>query len=491
MELHSPQDIRGKKVLIMGLGLHGGGLAAALWFYRHGAQVTVTDMKEAVELSESIAKLREAAPHISFRLGSHHEEDFLQSDLIIQNPAVPGSSPYLALCQDNGIRIENELSFFFLMTRSVKKICVTGTRGKSTTTMLIAQLLKKKFLSVHCAGVAVGKGTQSFFHILDAVLLDNKEKREPICVMECSSFQLEALNETTGGPVYAVITNIYQDHLNRYKTLADYCNAKRKCYQYQDSTGCVVLNYDNEYTHVFGMQELPGKRHWFSRLSPHIDGATIEVDPQTNTKWFCMRERMNIRWICPIETLCLAGEHNIENALAALAVCHNLDISNEDIRETFSSFTGVPYRQEYIATIQGRIFINDTTATSPDGMIAALNVFHKTYPKKIILLAGGNDKNLAFDQCAQKISETVKETLLFEGTATQKMCDALDVHHVRTTRGLQSMDEAVRLAFEKSQEGDVILLSPGAASFGMFKNEYDRGEQFNLCVNKLSRVNIV
>ncbi len=486
MTLNSSQDIRGKKVLIMGLGLHGGGLAAALWFHRHGAEVMVTDMKEAVELSESIAKLREAAPHISFRLGSHREEDFLQSDLVIQNPAVPGSSEYLVLCRDNGIRIENELSFFFLMTKGIKKICVTGTRGKSTTTMLIAELLKKSFVSVHCAGVAVGKGTQSFFHILDAVLKGVQEKQDPICVMECSSFQLEALNKTTGGPTYAVITNIYQDHLNRYKTLADYCNAKRNCYQYQDSTGCVILNYDNEYTQQFGMQELPGKRYWFSRLTPKIDGATIDVEPQTNTKWFVMREGVNTRWVCPVETLRLVGEHNIENALAALAIAHNLGISNEDIRETFSSFRGVAYRQEYITAIRERVFVNDTTATSPDGMIAALNVFHKTHSQKIILLAGGSDKNLAFDQCAQKISETVKETLLFEGTATQKMCDALDVHHVSYTRGLQSMDEAVRLAFEKSEEGDMILLSPGAASFGMFKNEYDRGEQFNLCVSNLS-----
>ncbi len=486
MELHLPQDIRDKKVLIMGLGLHGGGLAAALWFYRHGAQVTVTDMKEAAELSESITKLRDAAPHIFFRLGSHCEEDFLQSDLVIQNPAVPASSPYLALCRDNGIRIENELSFFFLMTKGVKKICVTGTRGKSTTTMLIAEVLTKKFSAVHCAGVAVGKGTQSFFHILDAVFEDAQKKRDPICVMECSSFQLEALNETTGGPAYAVITNIYQDHLNRYDTLEKYCDAKRNSYLFQDSKDRVILNYDNEHTQLFGMQALPGKRYWFSRLTTKVDGATIDMDPQTNTKWFIIREGTNVRWVCPVETLRLAGEHNIENALAVLAIAHDLGVSNEDIRETFSSFTGVAYRQEYIATIQNRVFVNDTTATSPDGMIAALNVFCKTYPKKIILLAGGNDKNLAFDQCAKKISETVKEVLFFEGTATQKMCDALDAYHMGYTRGLQSMDEAVRLAFEKSQEGDVILLSPGAASFGMFKNEYDRGEQFNLCVNNLA-----
>lgn len=482
MEFRSTQDFFGKKVLIMGLGLHGGGVRAAQWFSRHGARVTVTDMKTHIQLSKSIDGLSHVFPDITYHLGGHDKNDFSSHDLIIQNPAVPATSPYLKEARALGVRIENELSFFFLMTKNITKIGVTGTRGKSTTATLISEILKKKYPHVYCAGVATGTHTQSFFHILDSVLEDEQKGLNPICVLECSSFQLEALNEQTGGPHIAVITNVYLDHLNRYVTLQSYIEAKKRIYQFQDTSQYAVLNYDNASTRELGMQQFLGKRYWFSRDNPYIDGATIEYHPHTHTKWFVIRKGNSLQWVCPLESLQLAGEHNVENALATLAVCASLDIPHAFFEEGILSFRGVVYRQEFIGVIKGRSIINDTTATSPDGLIAALKVFGVTYPKKIILCAGGNDKNLVFDECAKWIRDTVKEVILCEGTATQKFCEALDIYHIPYTRGIESMKQWVECAFVKSSEGDCILLSPGCASFGIFQHEFDRGEQFNTTI---------
>lgn len=499
IESWTRESFKGKRILIMGLGLHGGGCAAARWFYTQGARVCVTDTKSKQELEKSIQKLNEtcrsyALTHnekelfpIEYVLGTHREEDFLQSDLIIQNPAVPSSSRYLQLARERSIPIEIELSFFFLLTPKTKKIGITGTRGKSTTTLLIFEILKHIFPQTHVAGVALGEGTVPFFDILDSVC-DQEEAgvRDPV-ILECSSFQLEFLNTRTGGPELSLITNVYPDHLNRYGSLDEYVDAKKNIFQHSGADSILILNYDNPLTRAIGMGSVPGTRVWFSRIDTAIDGVVV-AKKDDGDEWLCYRKGDVLEYLCPRNTCTLLGDHNLENALAALALCRSLSVDQEDICKGLKSFTGVLYRQQYVATIKGRVCINDTTATSPDGACAALKTVGSSEKKNIILLAGGSDKGLEFEGFAREIKKYVKTLILFSGTATPHLMSALTAISFEGKVELaQGMEEAVTKAWNESSEGDTILLSPGAASFGMFHHEFDRGDQFNQALSLLEQ----
>ncbi|MDO8571698.1 MAG: Mur ligase family protein, partial [bacterium] len=219
---------RNKNVVVMGLGLHGGGLAAAKWFYKHGAHVIVTDMKSAHELRASVEKLYDfcdeyASTHpsekfipVTYVLGEHRLDDFKDADLVIQNPGVPRESEYLAAARQAQVPIENEVTLFFLLTPKTKKIGVTGTKGKSTTTMIIYEILKRVYSDTQVVGVATPQGSVGFFEILDEVLERETEGKPVYVVMELSSWQLELLEYHSFSPQIAVVTNVMRDHLNRY-----------------------------------------------------------------------------------------------------------------------------------------------------------------------------------------------------------------------------------------------------------------------------------
>lgn len=429
---------QGKKVLIMGLGLLGGGVGVAKIFSEIGSKVIVTDLKSKGELKSSLRKL-EGIP-IKFVLDKHNKKDFENCDLVVRNPAVPKNSPFLQIAKKKRIPITMETALFARFC-SVPIIGVTGTRGKTTTATLIYELLKSAGKNALLGGNVRGMATLSLL---------KKIKNDSLVVLELSSWELQGFDQEKISPYIAVITNIYPDHLNRYKNMREYIKDKKIIFKYQNKDDFLVLNKENPYTKKMA-KEAKAKIAWFSK---------DDFPPDWKLR--------------------LLGEHNRENAAAAYSVGEIFKLYSQWMRPVFETFRGVEYRLEEIAEIDGVKYINDTTSTIPQAAMAALRAFRRP----IILLAGGASKNLDLSGLAKEIVKKTKAVVLLEGTATDRL-ESL----INRSRGeekilgrFSNFKKAVLAARKAAKKGDVILLSPGCASFGMFKNEYDRGEQFNKVV---------
>jgi len=428
---------KGKKVLIMGLGLHGGGVGVVKFFYKEGAEVLVTDLKTEQQLEESIIKLKNL--DIKYSLGGHKEADFTSSDLIIKNPDVPNTSPYLEIARKNNISIETDVSLFFKLSKAFI-VGVTGTKGKSTTASLIFHILKAKYKRIFLAG-NIG---------VSPLEVLSKAKKGDVVILELSSFELENLGKS---PNIAVVTNIMPDHLNRYASMHDYIKSKKIIFKYQNKKDYLVLNYDDEVVKSFA-KEAKSKVVFFS---------LIENKPVIKSIGFK-----------------LTGEHNIYNLLAAVSVAKILKLSPVVIERAVKSFNGISSRQEFIKEVNGVKYYNDTTATMPDAVIAAIRSLNKKHPgSNLVLICGGQDKGLNYANLVKEIGREVSSVVLLPGTASDKIKEEIVVEKIKTPIILvQTMSEAVEKAKSQAKPKDIILLSPAAASFNLFKNEFDRGEQF-------------
>ena len=416
------KSFKDKKVLVMGLGLLGGGIGVAKFFCKQGAKVLVTDLKTRKELKESVKKLNQ----VKFVLGKHRKEDFINADLIIRNPGVPRESKYLKIAKDNNIPIKTDIDIFFDLCPGTI-IGITGTKGKSTVATLLYLFLKKKYPKTFLAG-NIGISP------LEVLSKINKESK---VVLELSSFELENLKKS---PKIAVITALFPDHLNRYKNFKDYVDAKKSIFKYQNKNDILVLNND---------------------------------DPET--KKLCSEAKSKVYFF------------KGSNIAAAVLVAELFKISKKDIKKVLSNFKGVPHRQEFVAEKKGVKYFNDTTATNPKAVIFAIETFRKRFPKsKIILIAGGEDKKLNYRSLARNIKDNLDYVVLFPGTASNKIKKELGSFFKEPSSfKVRSMKEAVKKASALAQKGDIVLLSPGAASFNLFENEFDRGNQFVKAVKKL------
>lgn len=488
----------GKKVVLMGLGLHGGGVALAKWLYAKGSRVIITDLKSREELSSSIERVNSFCRQFAlqwpdherffpeYHLGGHAQEDFLSADLVLQNPGVPRESSYLTLARQNAIPIENEATLFFLLTKKTPKLCVTGTRGKSTTTGLIGHILKKGNADMITAGIATKDGTLSFFDILDRVHLYETEGRNASVVLELSSWHLEHFeNHPELSPSGAVITNVFSDHLNRYEGFEQYLSAKKRLYEHQSKEDFVVLNYDNAETLTMGRSTTP-KRYWFSRkgIPPERGTYLRRVGGVDMLYW---KDEQGEEELCARANSPLIGDHNTENILAAVAAVKAWGVPAHLIADALPSFSGVQGRLEKIGKLHGREWINDTTSTSPDALVAALKALGREGERRIVLIAGGADKKLDFSGLGEYVSRYATTVVLLTGTATPLL--AQELSRVRFDGVLElanTMGSAVEKAWNNSKKGDMILLSPGCASFGMFAHEFERGKQFESAIQDLT-----
>jgi len=456
-------DLRNKKITVMGLGLHGGGLGVTKWLAQQGAKVLVTDLKTRNQLIATIKKLTKYK--IQYILGKHRSLDFENADMIIKNPGVPKESKYLAIARKKGIPIETDMSLFFRLCPA-PIIDITGTKGKSTLTTIIYEIFK------HTGKKPVMAGN---IRISPLEQLSKIKKTTPV-ILELSSWQLEDMAHLKVSPHIAVITNIMADHLNRYKNMAKYIKAKKLIFQYQKPDDYIILNRDNPITKKLG-QEVKSHRFWFSMgYFPEENGSFIK------NGWLVFRMNGKETKVIAVKNIKIPGQHNIYHVLAAIVIAMINQIKPQTIRKTFQNFKGVPGRLELIRKYKTRKFYNDTTATTPEAAIAALDSFKQ----KVILIAGGADKKLNFKKLSKKIKQKVKYLVLLKGTATDKLIKALGkVFSSKFIIQCSSMQEAVMLAWKNSKEGDIILLSSGAASFGIFINEFDRGDKFNLCVKEI------
>lgn len=429
----------------MGLGTHGGGVGTARYLAQKGAKVRVTDLKTASQLASSLEKL--SSLPIKFTLGEHRPEDFLEAEVVVRNPDVPPNSPFLKIAYEHGAKIEMESSIFFEELPSLKTIGITGTKGKTTTTMLVYQMLKE-------AGEKVVVGGNLEISLLE--LLPQIDK-DTWVVAELSSWQTEGLEICQKSPHIAVITNIFPDHLNRYQNMKKYVEAKKFILKYQGKNDYKVLNKNNPYAPELALTS-PSQNFFFEKKS---------LNPQ-------------IRQVNP-----LLGEHNLENLAAMETVGKILGIKTDKIVRAVKQFSPPPHRLEKVREIKGITFYNDSAATNPDAAIAALGSFGK---RPIIWILGGADKNLKFEKLASASTKAnIKAAILLNGSATLKIKEALEKTKVAFPffGPFDDFEKAVQKAYQLARGGEVVLLSPGAASFGMFKNEFDRGEKFKKIVNSL------
>lgn len=457
---------RGKKVLVFGLGLNDGGLGMVEFFLAQGAKVTITDGKSEEQLASTLEKLKEKGGDLTFHLGGHIDKDFIDNDIIIRNPAIKPDNPYLKLAKDAGKTIEMEISLLFRLC-PCKIIGISGTKGKSTTTTLIYLMLKERYGDKVILAGNIGK---SAIRELPTLTSDN------LVVLEISSFQLDVMRDAKQSPHAGLLTNIYEDHLNWHKDLEDYISCKKTIYAFQQEGDVACLNIDDLR---------------ISDMVPEAEatGATVVTFSSKNKTATYYRNGLQVfereEELLTLDTMIVDGEHNYHNALGAIALARQFEVSVDQILYVLKAFTGVEGREQLVREINGIKIYNDTTATAMEAMLAAMNRFGPKYSKKIIMISGGMDKGMDYSHVAPYWKNDLKALILLEGTASEKMAVAMADSDVPVHKYYGIFKDAVDKAYSLAEPGDMIILCPGGTSFNMFANEFDRGRQFNDLVNAL------
>ncbi len=457
------KQYKNKKVVVMGLGLNGGGVGSAKFFAKLGANVLITDLKTKQDLSKSIKKLDKFG-NIDYVLGEHRESDFKNADLIIKNPGVRNTSKFLKIAVDNNIKINTDIGIFFELCEN-KIIGVTGSKGKSTTTKLIVELLQTQYNVV-----TGGNNRISVLSILE------KLKQDELVVLELSSWQLEILDTVKKSPQISVITNIEEDHLDTYEnSVQKYADAKFEIVKHQTKEDVSIMNKSSSNLKkcIIDSHKINSKTIFFGKEKTN----DVFVDHDKN-KFIFKKEEID-----DISNFKLLGEHNLMNALPAISVAKILEIKPLNIKKVLKSFKAPEGRIEIIREYKGIKMINDTTATSPIGATQALN----SIKEPIVLIAGGKDKDLDYSDFVKLALQKVKYFVLFNGTATDKILELFKNNKISNNKYcfVETMKDAVRIAYNKCSKGDALLLSPAAASFPTFKNEFDRGDQFIKNIKKI------
>lgn len=430
-----------KKITVMGIHPEGRGVQDAEFLAVCGARVTATDMKREEDLKKSVSKLKKYK-NISLVLGGHRIEDFQNKDLIIRAAGAPLDSIYLKEAKKNGIEIKTDETLFLKFAPKITVVGVTGTRGKSTVTHLIHFILKNAKRRVFIAGNVRGQA---------ALPLLKEVKDGDVVVMELDSWKLQGFGDAKISPDIAVFTTFYEDHMNYYKgNMKKYFSDKANIFKFQKKGDTLIAGKSAKDAI---------KKYYKGKIKSR---TVIPKKDDVSKLWKTH----------------LLGEHNKENIAFAVSVCRVLGVSESDIKKGVEKFKGVPGRLELIKFSKGIKFYNDTTATSPEATIAALKALG--VEKNIILIAGGADKKLDYKEFAKTVPKYVKMLILFKGEASDKIKSQIANRksQINTLTDITKMKDALKIARENAKKGDIILLSPAAASFGIFKNEFDRGEQF-------------
>jgi UDP-N-acetylmuramoylalanine--D-glutamate ligase len=466
--------LKNKKIVVMGLGLNRGGLGVTRFLAQSGAYVLVTDLKTEQELKNTLNELREYN-NIEYVLGEHRIQDFINTDMVIQNPAVPRNSKYLQVARECGIPVETDLSLFLRVCPSSDLIAVAGTKGKSTVTNLIYHTFYQTEKDI----VQAGNIGISVFEVLSDI------KPDTIVVLEISSWQLEGLVQTQSSfqPHIAVLTNILADHLDRYESFNDYAASEKLIYKNMAQSDSFITNMDNPFTKSVEIEQgAPANIYWFSTKGKVSQGSYFEDGR------FFFKLGKQVTEFCTIQDILLPGIHNISNILAASIVFFIKGLPIPLIQKGIKTFSGVENRLERIRTLKGVNFYNDTCATTPDATIAAINSFSS---EPLILILGGGDKKLDYRELCEIIKD--KSNILYmlilkhpEYDASKKIIEQLEQLKMGDRVEIcSSMSEAVHKAYQKALPGTNIILSPAATSFGMFSNEFDRGRVFRHIVDEL------
>lgn len=435
---------KGKKITVLGLGLLGRGVGDAEFLAQCGAEVLVTDKKTESELAESVARLKQY-PNISYRLGRHLKEDFTSCDMVIKAAGVRLDSPEIAAARAAGIPVYMSTALFAKFAREMGAtiVGITGTRGKSTVTQMMYHVLRNAGTSVRLGGNVRGVSTLA--------LLPQVQEGD-ICVLELDSWQLQGFGDLQISPQVSVCTNLMPDHQNYYSSMDDYFNDKAN----------IFLNQKEGDTCIVG-----------ETLIERIRSMRLQVVPRTPREF-------SADWKLQIQ-----GEHNVSNAAFAVEALRALGVSQNDIKTGIESFAGVEGRLQFVREIKGVKIYNDNNATMPEATIAALRALTpsklEARSSKLILIMGGSDKGLDMSQLLYEIAGSCKRVILLAGTGTDRIVPLMADYPV-----FDSLEVAVHEAVQSAVPGDTILFSPAFASFGMFKNEYERNDAFLTIVRNLT-----
>lgn len=452
----------------MGLGLLGRGVGDIVFLAQYAGQLIVTDLKTEKELLPSLKKLRKFK-NITYHLGGHRFEDFNNVDLVIKAAGVPLDSPYIAEARKNNIPVEMSTALFARLTPATL-VGITGTRGKSTVTHLVYEILKSHLGLNHSFRRMVGRNTLRSKVFLGGNIKGvatlpflKKIKSGDLVVLELDSWQLQGFGDSHIGPHISVFTTFMEDHLNYYKgDMETYLSDKANIFLYQKKKDFLVLGKDVSSL----IRKTYGKRIQSKIVSPAPIPSAWKVH--------------------------LLGAHNRENISLAVAVAHILKIPKAITKKAVENFKGVQGRMELVKIHKGIKIYNDTTATTPHATLAALKALCSPSTQKsrsgqnqnVVLILGGADKKIDMANLLSEIPLHVKTLIVLPGSGTDRISAVLKKLPV-PIEWTKNLKQAVKKALYTARKGDIILLSPAFASFGLFKNEFDRGEQFDKLVKKL------
>ena len=442
----------GEKVLVIGAARSG--LAGAEFLAKQGNQVVLTDMKQAVQV-DNLAELG-----VSFVWGEQPDVEAIKPDYIVMSPGVPLTIPPVKYAKEHGIPVIGELELAY---RNCKApfAAITGTNGKTTTTTLIGELMKKTGRQVFVGG-NIG---------VPIITYADKLQEEDIVVAEVSSFQLETVESFC--PHLALMINLTPDHLDRHGNMAGYLAAKARIFENQKESDYLVLNYDDEALRELAPQSR-GKVIFFSQKHKleegvYLDGSQVMLALNGESLFICNADEIAIK-----------GKHNLENAMGAIVFAYLSGVRAEDIRDVLMTFQGVEHRLEPVRTLNEVLYINDSKGTNPDSTIKAI----EAYDRPIVIILGGKNKGVPFTELAGLVKERVKKAVLV-GQAKEELAEALDAADFNDYVRTESFEEAVTKAAELAEPGDIVLLSPACTSWDMFSSFEERGRLFKKLVMEL------
>ncbi len=450
-------DLKNKNVLIAGVGLSG--IGAANLLHKVGANITLYDGNAALLKDDILVKLPKDCK-AKVILGELIDEEIEKTDVFVISPGIPTDLEFVKRIKAKNIPVWGEIELANQYAKG-KIIAITGTNGKTTTTVLTGEIMKKHFESTFVVGNIGMPFTDVVF----------ETKNESLIVAELSSFQLETIVDFK--PSVSAVLNISPDHLNRHKTMESYIEAKLMITYNQDENDVCVLNYDDEETRKLS-DKINTKKLWFSRCKELDDGVFV-----SDNSIVC-KINGDTKHVCKIEELKLLGNHNIENVLAAVGMSVSVGVSIETIKEAITSFMGVEHRIEYVCTKNDVIYYNDSKGTNPNASIKAVEAM----VRPTILIGGGYNKDSEYDEWINSFDNKVKKLILI-GETKDKIEESANRNGFFDIIKTDTLEEAVKKAFEISVGGDAVLLSPACASWDMFKNYEERGNKFKEYVYNL------
>ena len=462
---------KGTRVLILGAARQG--LALARWLSLHGAHVTLNDMRSEDEMR--VARESLAEYQIDWVLGGHPLEPLDTTDVLCLSGGIPLTLPIVAEAVKRGIPLSND-SQIFMEVAPCKTIGITGSAGKTTTTTLVGRMSKNVYGDKAYIGGNIGDPLINY--------VDNM-KADDLAILELSSFQLDQM---TISPNIAAILNITPNHLDRHGTLESYTSAKARILEFQSKDDVAILGRDDKGAWSL-KSNVKGKLYTFSSqiLEEDLNGTYLQDG------WLNLRDGNMLLPLISRSNILLRGDHNVSNVLAAFAIGHAAGFPPDPMIQAVKSFHGVPHRLEFVRELRGVCWYNDSIATAPERSMAAIRAFDEP----IVLLLGGRDKDLPWEDLVQLINERVDHVVLFGEAAEkiQKMMNSLglrepvlsgdEAKRFTLTRA-DHLREAVLEAANIAESGDVVLLSPGGTSFDEFKDFAERGEYFRTWVQDLS-----